>query len=365
METGFPILPWPGRDALCFVGLAAANLVAVCFFTRSQLGKTKPRDSRALAISACAVAMFLSFRGFRGDYAPGTYSGYGITLQLNAVRTIVMLLTFGSIIVWFATVFGLIKAHKQLTENGEGSFFWPSLGPLCVTAGLAIVSLLPTLGNHHEAFDRAACRTNLKQVGTAIHLYHEDRAVFPLSSTGDPSVSWRVSLLPYLEHDEIFKRYDTNVAWSHSVNLTVAQEIIPEYACPSVSRYDRHLDKQRRAFTAFAMLTGQTTAFPRGAGTTLADIKDGASNTLMVVEACGQNIVWTEPRDSSIDAMPLGINLRGKSTNDSPGITSSYHHNGCNVLFADGSVRFINENVTPKILNSMATTDGGEKFVAP
>jgi hypothetical protein len=323
METGFPILPWPGREALCFVCLAVASLIAVCFFARLQFRKTKPRDSLTLAILACAVAIFLSFRGFRDHYFPGTYSGYGITLQFDVARLMVRLLTVGSILAWIVTVISLIIAHNQLMKTGEGSSFWPSLGPLSVTAGLAIVSFLPTLGNNHEPFDRAACRTNLKQVGIAIHSHHEDHAVLPLPSTGDPSVSWRVSLLPYLEHDEIFKRYDANVAWDHSGNLSTAQEIIPEYACPSASRYDRHLDKQSRSFTAFVMLTGQSTVSSNAKGMTFANIKDGTSNTLMVVEACGQNIVWTEPRDSSIDAMPLGINLRGKGTSDSPGIASS------------------------------------------
>ena len=90
------------------------------------------------------------------------------------------------------------------------------------------------------------------------------------------------------------------------------------------------------------------------------DIKDGAANTLAVVEASGLNVVWTEPRDFDVARQPVGVNLKGLGRTDSPGLMSSYHQAGAQGAFADGSVRFINENIDPRVLKALTTIDSGD-----
>jgi prepilin-type processing-associated H-X9-DG protein len=110
------------------------------------------------------------------------------------------------------------------------------------------------------------------------------------------------------------------------------------------------------------MPTGPKTVGEKSLGISFKDIADGSSNTLLVVEACGAQIIWTEPRDINVASQPTGINLNGAQRGQSKGWLSSYHAGGTQVLLADGSVRFIPANTDPSVLNGLATIDGREKI---
>jgi prepilin-type processing-associated H-X9-DG protein len=97
-------------------------------------------------------------------------------------------------------------------------------------------------------------------------------------------------------------------------------------------------------------LIGPHTAFPDGKGLAPKAFSDGLSNTALVVEACGQQIIWTEPKDIKITATNIGINLPGNKPNQSSGIWSSYHDGQAFTLFADGSVRALNTDTDPQVL---------------
>ncbi len=84
-------------------------------------------------------------------------------------------------------------------------------------------------------------------------------------------------------------------------------------------------------------------------------ISDGTSNTVLVVEACGQEIVWTRPQDIQLSSQNVGVNLPGTQPNHSSGAWSSFHRGGSHTLLADGSVRFISEKTEPKILKALLT----------
>lgn len=80
----------------------------------------------------------------------------------------------------------------------------------------------------------------------------------------------------------------------------------------------------------------------------------------MVVEACGMNIIWNEPRDIDLTTTPIAVNLPGKPRHHSPAMVSSLHKGGGNVLFADGTIRFISQTIDPKVLQALTTARGGE-----
>ncbi len=85
----------------------------------------------------------------------------------------------------------------------------------------------------------------------------------------------------------------------------------------------------------------------------LADITDGTSNTIMVVEAdANRAVTWTKPDDWEFDAKrPLA------------GLGHA-HPIGFGALFADGSVRFIRESIDPKTFQALLTIAGGEPINA-
>jgi prepilin-type processing-associated H-X9-DG protein len=80
---------------------------------------------------------------------------------------------------------------------------------------------------------------------------------------------------------------------------------------------------------------------------------------VLVVEACGKEIIWTEPRDLPLEETPVGINLPGEKPLTSAGLFSSYHRQGAHVLMADGSVRYLSDRTSPEVLEAILTADGG------
>ena len=102
--------------------------------------------------------------------------------------------------------------------------------------------------------------------------------------------------------------------------------------------------------TSYFAITGPDTIVTKdGDGTKLAEITDGTSNTIMVVEA-KRDVPWTKPDDLPFDA----------SKDDQLPKIGGYFDDGFDVLFADGSVRFIRETIDIMIFKAITTKAGGE-----
>ncbi|MBW3541858.1 MAG: DUF1559 domain-containing protein [Planctomycetes bacterium] len=108
---------------------------------------------------------------------------------------------------------------------------------------ILIALLLPAVQQAREAARRSSCKNNLKQIGLALHNYHEVYGTFPLGSyrsqVGGWGPSWYVGLLPYIDQQNIFTRFDFHGAspgWTHqNVNNRnlVNGIVIPVMLCPS------------------------------------------------------------------------------------------------------------------------------------
>jgi len=221
--------------------------------------------------------------------------------------------------------------------------------------------LVPTLGHPAEASNRTQCKNNLKQIMLAHQNNNDFHLRFAASSEGVPPHSWRVTLLPFMDQKPVFDQYRFAVPWDDSANLPVATTPMTIFQCPSrVKQVSPEFlrDAQQRYFSHYAMLKGAHTA---GTGVTVNQITDGTSNTLLVVEACGVDRVWTNPTDVDIDSQPIGINLPSAARFHSPGWISSHHYDGGHVALVDGSVRFLSKNIDPKVLKALVTMDGGER----
>ncbi|MBI5759560.1 MAG: DUF1559 domain-containing protein [Planctomycetales bacterium] len=218
----------------------------------------------------------------------------------------------------------------------------------------------PAVSVSREAARRTQCKNQLKQIGFIFKTWHDQSGRFPdsnMAKPGQPAVSWRVALLPEFDQSELHRRYDDSLVWNNAKNLEVGKRRFDGVICPS----GRNLqDSYGRWFASYFLVGGPMTAFPSGAGLSIGEITDGISNTLLVTEAAGQRIVWTEPRDLDVTRDPLGVNLTGTSPTHSPGILSSYHRGGAQAVLADGSVRFLNEHIAPAVLKAMTTATGGE-----
>ena len=224
--------------------------------------------------------------------------------------------------------------------------------------GLLAALVFPAVSQPRWSPHRA-CFRNLRQIGIALHNYHDAFDSLPMSRSGDPPHSWRVALLPYLDQYGLSRQYQFELAWNEGTNRRVALTKLLAYECPFDSRLAPSGKFPRSDYLA---VVGDHTLWQPAEPTRFEEVSnaDGLSNTLMVVEACGTDIPWAEPRDLSFNDTPLGINLPGSAPHRSDGMLSSYHRGGAEVLFADGSVWYLPAQTSPEILRALLTKNGNE-----
>ena len=198
---------------------------------------------------------------------------------------------------------------------------------------------------------RSPCSNNLKQIGLALHMYHDEWKCLPPAYVADeqgrPMHSWRVLILPYVEQQALYEQYDFDQPWDSPHNLEVARQMPNVFHCPK--------DQQTGpADTSYVMPVGPGALCDGATPTTFADVTDGTSNTLAVVEMSDSGILWTEPQDLDVAAMTFTINAPG-----GVGLRSA-HPGGANVLLLDASVRYLSEQIPAEYLHALVTRAGGE-----
>jgi len=252
---------------------------------------------------------------------------------------------------------GYAPPHRQRKSSGFLVALAVILGFSCLGGPILIALLLPAVQAAREAARRSQCTNNLKQIGLALHNYHDTYKCFPpaviTDEEGNPRYSWRVAILPYIEQQALFDYYDPNVPWDDPVNQTAGMTSISAYRCPSDGisvPYE----------TNYVMITGLGTVggLPNES-TAFREITDGTSNTIAVVEIVNSGIGWSEPRDLTIEELSLRLN---EGSGNGP---SSRHPGGINVLLCDGSTFFIGDGIDPVTLENLFRRDDGNPVAIP
>lgn len=215
---------------------------------------------------------------------------------------------------------------------------------LCV--GILVGLLLPAVQAAREAARRMQCSNNMKQIGLAMHNYHDVYKAFPPAYTtdasGKPLHSWRTLLLPFIEQNALYTQIDLNKPWDDPVNLPFSQVAIPTFSCPS-----GHTDSPEK--TCYQVVLDPSGIFSGPVPCALHTITDGTSNTLLVVETDTANAVpWMAPDDIDLPTFVARGQVR------------SHHAGGGNVAMADGAVMFLSNTVDPTAAAGMVTKAGGE-----
>jgi prepilin-type N-terminal cleavage/methylation domain-containing protein/prepilin-type processing-associated H-X9-DG protein len=294
-----------------------------------------------------------------------------------------------------------------------------------------IALLLPAVQAAREAARRIQCVNNLKQLGLSLHNYVDVNLRFPMGSQGRspttgtyPSPSYRqpliVTLLPYFEQSAAYQAYNFQmVLFENVANNTSRLTTLSVFNCPSdvartfakvVSGATQFFDVKGNYGVNWGMNT-MLNQGPIGAGVAttgyapfyfsygaaLADLTDGTSNTLAMLEMiqtvspAGPSLVidrrarmWNDDAACYQITTKLAPNSRAPdygvcyndlansapcTTDSSNGVnyylgTRSKHPGGVNALFCDGSVRFLKNSINVPTFQALSTRGLGEVISA-
>jgi prepilin-type N-terminal cleavage/methylation domain-containing protein len=261
--------------------------------------------------------------------------------------------------------------------------------------GILIAFILPAVQAAREAARRSQCANHLRQIGLAMHQYHDANDALPNATFyGTSFLSAFTAVLPYTEEEVKFDAYDLSLPYRSIANLAIIERAIPIYLCPtmnlprSVPDADSACDEYG-APGSYAVSTGTenpwngphngTLIFARSGVTRFKSISDGLSNTLMVGELDYglTNYNWgvCKNRETRWGATRWGAGYPGVSLATTSGRFNSDrlilgfaefvtfrsdHPGGAHFAMADASVHFVAETIDPATLDALATRAGGE-----
>jgi len=266
---------------------------------------------------------------------------------------------------------GVLVSRTRSSLPGLGFGDSGGMGP--ATTAVAVALLLPAVQQAREAARRTQSSNNLKQIGLALHNYHDVYGSFPagtIEGSGEEPEdrrSWMVSILPFVEQAPLYQRFDQRQEWDSDANAQATATPLPIFLNPS----DPEMQGDDGPLTHYVGLAGigedgptlpannpKAGVFGYDRTTGLRDITDGTSNTVAVSEATGKSTgPWAQGGKVTMRPLTQQPYING------PDGLGGYHTGGCQMLFADGSVRFISENVDPSVMEALTPLSGGE--VAP
>jgi prepilin-type N-terminal cleavage/methylation domain-containing protein len=265
--------------------------------------------------------------------------------------------------------------------------------------GILVALLLPAVQQAREAARRAQCKNNLKQIGLALHTYHDQHKFFPpgwigvdlATRTPNPDGmsgwGWAAKLLPHVEQGPLYDQINPSLSLLDPFHTTVIKTHLPVYRCPSDQGNDVWTinDASGNPLATLAVANyvgafgtlelddcvGQPLPFQcvgdgamyHNSRLNSAKIPDGLSSTLFVGEhktkdSLGWYSTWSGVAAGGEDAY-VRILAVGDHTPNHPESHfddfSSHHVGGAHFVLGDGSVRFVSENIDIGLFQALLT----------
>ncbi len=234
----------------------------------------------------------------------------------------------------------------------------PKKGPLVIIIqvvvvlaciGIVAAFMLPAVRRAGPAAFRSQCKNNLKQIGLALHNYADAYGALPPAYTvdadGKPLHSWRTLILPFVDQAPLYNQIDLSKPWNDPANEVAFKTRIPVYACPESDGLTN--------CTNYLALVGTTACFHPTKPRRLAEIADGTSQTIMVIEVePARAVPWMTPTDvDEVLAQVLSLAPKIKHA----------HSEGEHALLVDGSIRYLlTEKLARETRRALISINGGE-----
>lgn len=342
----------------------------------------------------------------------------------------------------------MTRTFTKSSHDRSGGFTLVELLVVIAIIGILVGLLLPAVQAAREAARRMQCGNNLKQVGLALHNYESAHRAWPAQSASPTPGrdflarrgSWLTAILPFIEQDGLFQSFNPNLHWHDPGNSLAVNAVVPSFRCPSVP------DRRGFEWTVLVDYANSTTTSPtlsprtffdgavidytnvggistqlnnvlpvsqrlgdplncgilKTAAVKLAEVTDGLSNTILVIECAGRPNLYQNGRIVPDGTTPKtwsgaasvnrpfptggvwashnkGFVIDGAQPNGNtairPGTCSmncsndnevySFHTGGSQALMADGSVQFITSSLPIDQLVALVSRNGGEVVPLP
>lgn len=268
---------------------------------------------------------------------------------------------------------------------------------LVVIAIIAVLIslLLPAVQQAREAARRTQCRNNLKQLGLAMHNYHDVASSLPMGANSQ-LFSPLVAILPQLDQANLQTLYNFNLYYTHPDNLKAINLTVVSYLCPTMvlpRAVPLAACNEAGGPTSYGASTGTSSNgtdglfggySTMGAVVRFRDVTDGLSNTILMGEFNYRlaDYLWTSSSTSCASSPATvgtprwgssrwGGGYPGVALGDMSGAFNvnlnvnrttwrSDHVGGAHFLMGDGSVRFVSSSTDRAILTGASTRATGE-----
>jgi prepilin-type processing-associated H-X9-DG protein len=255
------------------------------------------------------------------------------------------------------------EGMKTYSRNSlPGSEMFLSTGGIAVGTAL----LLPAVQQAREAARRTQSKNNLKQLGLALHNYHDTFNALPagtLPNTGlqpNERLSWLTAVLPYVDQAALYNQIDKKSGWNQGANEKLTKTDLDVFRHPSV-RPNGEPGQTNYFGLAGVGKDGPTLDarnpragfFAYDKPRSFRDITDGLSNSAAVAESA-TSLPWGQGGVATIRALTEKPYING------PDGIGGVSPGGANILMGDGSVRFISDKIDPKTMEAITTISGGE-----
>jgi prepilin-type N-terminal cleavage/methylation domain-containing protein/prepilin-type processing-associated H-X9-DG protein len=297
--------------------------------------------------------------------------------------------------------------------------------------GILIALLLPAVQAAREAARMSQCSNNLKQIGIGMQNYHDVHKKLPFGSSYYPNVTgnWCAFLLPFIEEQNLYNKFNFNSGLYAPINTTAVTTIVTTYICPSDPQGSSPiLNNRPESNPASTPLNNPASVlglwYPASMGPTQPDdcpfcnpdapdssnfccqgcsfgtfsfcannpgagnsagmfgryqrsfsfreVSDGLTHTFMVGETIPSHCAWNGAFNSNFPVYPTTIPLNTLVPDNGTGANypttcgfKSYHSGGANFVMGDASVHFVADSIDYKLYNQLGSRAGAEMVALP